>query len=150
MQKKKKSVKGKAKAIKSPYLSAMNYLAGCSKGAERVAVERIRQVSEEGFSQERDQMYRGNELVWMAIHFAAPKDPDVVDTVIRQYHDGVRAQLKEVWPHNCDPNFCNAAKQHSRIRQLEIAGALIAAEIDRLLLAEKKKNKAEIDHNHRG
>jgi hypothetical protein len=86
-------------------------------GIERIAAERRRQVEAEGWTPEHDDGHRYGHLARAAAELAAEgtdmrtEDPDGPDcwSLIRKHPD--------------------------RIRQLEIAGALIAAEIDRLLRA---------------
>ncbi len=82
-------------------------------GTDRICEERYRQVNEKGWSPEHDDAHSGGELLEEAIRWAA---------------EGTR------WSTPLDGLCGTAAKRKSkpRLRQLEIAGALIAAEIDRL------------------
>jgi hypothetical protein len=92
-------------------------------GVERIAAERKRQIEEEGFTAEHDDGYVNRELVRVAIAYA----------------DGGRKKAVPMfWP--------LAVKwwkptPGNRIRELEKAGALIAAEIDRLLRLEGVTNE---------
>ena len=72
-------------------------------GIERIAKERQRQVSVEGWTPQHDDEHKDGEMAIAAARYAAP------------YWE---------W---------DKRGKHERIRQLEIAGALLAAEIDRLL-----------------
>lgn len=88
-------------------------------GAERIAAERRRQVEQEGYTPSRDDGYTNWELSEAAVAYLT-KDPP-----------GSTADFEDppaVWPWG---------KEHwkpgERLRNLEKAGALVAAEIDREL-----------------
>ena len=85
-------------------------------GIELIAEERKRQVEVEGFTDEHDKQYDSLELVFAAITYAIPDDLDSIDP--RHY-----------WP--WDPSWYKRTP-NDRVRELSKAGALIAAEIDRL------------------
>ena len=87
-------------------------------GVERIAAERNRQMVEEGWDAEHDEGHAEGSLSVAAACYAVA---------------GVRGARSPAWP--WDPKWDKRAK-HNRIRRLEIAGALIAAEIDRLLRLE--------------
>ena len=96
-------------------------------GAERIAAERKRQTEKEGWTPSWDVHHRADELVDAAICYAVNGG---ADKVAIETWDG-RA------PDHCDPwwpwdDAFDKRQQHDRIRSLEIAGALLAAEIDRL------------------
>jgi hypothetical protein len=83
-------------------------------GIEMIAAERKRQIEGEGWSVERDLLWENGELAKAGAIYALP--------------DGLKGSIK--WPFEREwwkPSPDN------RIRELEKAGALIAAEIDRLL-----------------
>jgi len=94
-------------------------------GIERIAAERKRQIEKEGWTSEHDEQHREEELALAAACYALPY-------TIR--HDEVgyfswSKLLTKLWPWHMSwykPDHDN------RIRELEKAGALIAAEIDRL------------------
>jgi hypothetical protein len=91
-----------------------------TRGIERIAAERKRQIEEEGFAAEHDDWWNKNELAMAALCYAAP--------------DGKRHSfLCPWWPWRWE-----WWKPGNRVRELEKAGALIAAEIDRLLRIENK------------
>ena len=99
-----------------------------SDGAERIMRERLRQMSKEaegeGFSAERDDDYTGEELTSAATSYLHADDHEFA---------------KIFWPFPA-----SWFKPASKIRNLERAGALIAAEIDRVLRAEAvQKTEAE-------
>lgn len=87
-------------------------------GAELIAAERRRQVEEEGWTPEHDDEHCSQELVRAAasylLHVAYERVPGMAAP-------GVWPWEKDWWKPSADP-----------LRNLEKAGALIAAEIDRL------------------
>lgn len=91
-------------------------------GIERIADERKRQTESEGWTPEHDAHHAAGELGWAAAHYATPGV-------------AMREDFATLWPFGQDSD---KKHKHDRIRQLEIAGALCAAEIDRLLLCEKQ------------
>jgi hypothetical protein len=97
-------------------------------GVERIAAERKRQMEEEGWSLEHDDQHTKGELARAAACYVLPeelrnKDVQISATKIV----GLKSLiwLWDVWWWKPTPD--------NRIRELEKAGALIAAEIDRLL-----------------
>ncbi len=96
-------------------------------GAERIAAERQRQIEQEGWTAEHDDQHTEGELAWAAVCYAAP------GWVFRRAVSEREETLYfDPWPETWGKHWDKRCK-HSRIRELEIAGALIAAEIDRLL-----------------
>ena len=93
-------------------------------GIELIAEERQRQIEVEGWTKEHDAQHKDCELVKAAICYA---DPNVY------YHQENRIIMfripNEFWPKHWDMSWF---KPTDRIRDLVKAGALIAAEIDRL------------------
>lgn len=88
-------------------------------GAELITEERNRQITEEYRTPEEDERYTMDELALAAVCYTLPPHMSHV-----QYEP-------EGWG-------CRWFKPTSRIRDLTKAGALIAAEIDRLLRKEQK------------
>lgn len=86
-------------------------------GAEQIAAERQRQLSEEGWTSEHDAAWVNGELVSAAICYAR--------TAVDGYAGRMSAPLG--WPWHED-----WWKPSNYLRNLVRAGALIAAEIDRL------------------
>jgi hypothetical protein len=88
-------------------------------GAERIAAERRRQIEAEGWTPEHDDQHSDGVLALAAGQLVK---------------NAVDAWFKNTW-------VGEMALKHrgDRIRQLEIAGALIAAEIDRLLRLEQTR-----------
>ena len=96
---------------------------GVMNGVERIAAERKRQIEEEGFTAEHDDKWNCGELASAAACYVITED--------RRYKVGRLADTMWVlsgdwWKPSPD----------NRIRELEKAGALIAAEIDRLIRLE--------------
>lgn len=112
-------------------------------GSTRIADERRRQLDAEGWDKHHDNTHEDGELAMAAVCYAAPK-PIFVQATTR----GV-VTFADPWPWDEDDdkrpyNPTTAApfdprkiKPEKRIRLLEKAGALIAAEIDRLLRTQK-------------
>ena len=93
-------------------------------GIELIAEERQRQIDVEGWTKEHDANHQNNELAKAAICYA---DPNIY------YHQESRylkfRMPNDFWPEQWDIHWF---KPTDRIRDLVKAGALIAAEIDRL------------------
>ena len=100
------------------------------EGAARIIAERGRQKSVEGWTPEHDAQHDDGSLAIVAACYALNKMPD--------YEDYWYAETCEWWPWH--PNW-DKREKHDRERSLEIAGALIAAELDRL--AELRREAKE-------
>lgn len=96
-------------------------------GAELIAEERRRQQEKLGWTQEHDNRKQDDELVHAAICYAMP--------------EGLR-RTKFWFPWPWDLSWW---KPESRIRDLTKAGALIAAELDRLLSKQAAREKYETE-----
>lgn len=88
-----------------------------SPGAAAIAVERARQMSAEGWTPEHDDEHGDGAMAWAAVCYAAP---------------GPVCNARGVDPWPWDASW-DKREKHPRTRRLIIAGALISAEIDRLL-----------------
>jgi hypothetical protein len=98
-----------------------------SVGAELIAAERRRQVEVERWHSTHDDQHWDGELAWAAVCYAAP---DNVYRLIREENQPVgRGDFYDPWPWDEDDD---RRLKHNRKRQLVIAGALIAAELDRM------------------
>jgi hypothetical protein len=95
-------------------------------GTELISIERQRQISKEGYTQQHDDERSGGTLVTAAIAYAIAAQ--------RQFHLG-KIDLDFVremyWPFEA-----RSWKPKDQIHNLTVAGALIAAEIDRLQRAK--------------
>lgn len=101
-----------------------------SEGVRRIAAERQRQVSEEGWTAEHDDTHGGGQLARAAACYAAPAPIFTVEVL----NDEVR--WRSPWPYGFGYRGETVPwhrGEGDRVRDLEKAGALIAAEIDRLL-----------------
>lgn len=100
-----------------------------SKGVELIAAERERQVSVEGWTREHDDRHSDGELAQAAACYAVG-EPCFVETRGFIYNDSRLPQTSYInlWP--WEPQWY---KPKDRLSDLVRAGALIAAEIDRLL-----------------
>lgn len=94
-------------------------------GIDYIYEERVRQINKEGWTAEHDDEYIDGELAQAAACYAHP------DKINRLVHAG--------WPNNWDIKWWKPCPDN-RIKELAKAGALISAEIDRLL-REKESNK---------
>ncbi len=104
-------------------------------GAGLIAQERIRQIQEEGFTEQHDEGYIEEELVDAAHCYINAKRYREV------YLQEDNIPLRWPW----DEEYWHPSPSN-RKRELVIAGALIAAEIDRILRIESKANsKLKID-----
>lgn len=91
-------------------LSAMN-------GADLIAVERARQVTDEGYTPDHDDTHVRGELGRAAVAYIFAADTDGTDDVVARWF----------WPFDLD-SFKSTDPIHNLVR----AGAFVAAELDRL------------------
>ena len=105
-------------------------------GAFLILEERLRQLDHFGFDRKHDDTLNGqDELAWAAIAYAAP------ETVYRMRETKKERIFEDPWP--WDGRF-DARLHDSRVTRLIKAGALIAAEIDRLLFDEEMNKKQTV------
>jgi len=118
-------------------------------GIELITEERTRQVEQEGWTPERDDEHECGELAMAAACYALPEEDREVEGGARGFRVVVSV-LEALWPwwemlYRGAP-FMNWWKPGNRIRELTKAGALIAAEIDRLQRAtESGANDGELN-----
>lgn len=111
-------------------------------GIERITAERIRQVHEEGWSLRHDDRHETDELARAALCYATPhRDRDEVPVRQGQLGEGWESCsvgeaeffIPEAWPFSpTDWKPSGGVSAADRLRELAMAGALIAAEMDRL------------------
>lgn len=91
-------------------------------GASLLSAERSRQLHEEGYTPEHDASHDPNDLTWAAwcLLDAAASDTPVTEP-------------PKMWPWEDEA----WKPEHTPLRRLVIAGALIAAEIDRRLMEQR-------------
>jgi hypothetical protein len=101
-------------------------------GAHRIAAERQRQIDKEGWSEGHDSYHKHDELAMAAVCYAMPPSwrERKLERISPATYWGVFWPFDEEWWKPVPDN---------RIRELEKAGALIAAEIDRLLAAQEAR-----------
>lgn len=85
-------------------------------GIELIAAERQRQIEKEGWTAEHDRQHKNGEMVLAAIAYLMP--------------DNLREPITDIWP--WDVKYFKPTP-NDRERELVKAGALIGAEIDRLI-----------------
>lgn len=93
-----------------------------STGTELITAERQRQIEEEGRTLEGDRTYTSEQLARAAAAYATPAR-------FREPLQGHVVRMPALWP--WEARFWKPTP-HDRVRELIKAGALIAAEIDRL------------------
>ena len=104
-------------------------------GIERIMAERQRQIGREGYGFEHDSRHDRSELARAAVVYAMPpewRDESDILKILLGHTDTSRGP-EPVWPHGWEYR----PSRENRIRELEKAGALIAAEIDRLTGASR-------------
>jgi hypothetical protein len=99
-------------------------------GIDLIAAERERQIKEEGWTPEHDAEHIEEELAWAAVHYAAPDGAEVHRVFSRLGTS--RPAFPDTWDKKWDKK-----RRDGRIRDLARAGALMAAEIDRILVGVK-------------
>ena len=108
-------------------------------GIQLITDERKRQVYEKGYNADHDLEHENGELAWAATAYAAPER---IFRMNAEYPFPDRITFSDPFPIIWDPEH-DKRRQHPRIRQLAIAGALIAAEIDRIIAANKLLEKSD-------
>lgn len=106
-------------------------------GVELIKAERARQVSQEGWTPEHDDEHSDDQLAQAAACYAWPRPRPVL---VKQAWPWDRKWWKPALPEgeaggNGGLHFTEAQWRDARVRELVKAGALIAAEIDRLIRA---------------
>lgn len=104
-------------------------------GLNLIAEERQRQIEKEGWTPEHDDEHTNNELANAAATYAM--DSDCRDALMNIY-DCKLTGIPPTWP--WDEKWYKPTPD-DRIKELVKAGALIAAEIDRLLRNEEKESR---------
>lgn len=118
-----------------------------SNGAGMIAAERARQILVEGWTPEHDDEHGDGELAIAAACYASPvplRAEIQVPCGCRSVGECSHVFGPSVWgdPWPWDPPGTSGRKKHDRIQQLAVAGALIAAEIDRLQRAKEASHGA--------
>ncbi len=113
-------------------------------GATRIMAERQRQIAKEGWTPEHDDEHDDASLLLAAVCYTA----NAAGVHVYQRHESAgQISFCDPWPETWAPEWDKRPRDRNdavnlpqgdarRIRMLEKAGALIAAEIDRLLRKE--------------
>ena len=122
------------------YPTAQNFrIVGKDSGAAMIVDERLRQISKEGFSSpEHDDAHAMGEMAAAAMCYAEL----AVDEEIRSVRQPMVNNPPEWWP--WETEWWKPSPDP--IKNLKRAGALIAAEIDRLLRAKKREGLEAKQH----
>jgi hypothetical protein len=109
-------------------------MADTTSGADLIAAERARQVEVEGWTPEHDAEHAGAALALAACCYALPPQMRKWKQVPKEYRasgrwQAVTSAVPTLWPWD---GFAWKDSPEDRVRELVKAGALIAAEIDRL------------------
>jgi len=123
-------------------------------GAQRIVDERARQIAAEGYTAKHDDEHDGGELAMAAACYAAPGLIYVESRRANSigFHDPWPWEdLVDARPRPSKGNFVEPEKAtlDERIRLLEKAGALCAAEIDRLLRVKAREAAEEEGEENR-
>jgi len=102
-------------------------------GIELIAAERQRQIDKEGFNakHDADKFHQNGELAWAACYYAMPENLEITG----QYYRLVILP-QSLYPGNWLSKWMKRGDK-DRKRQLVVAGALVAAEIDRQQAMDK-------------
>jgi hypothetical protein len=106
-------------------------------GIELIVEERKRQIEQEGLSPEHDAKHVNFELAIAAACYAVNRVDCVTVHELPELSRDEDIYYKDAFPW---PDY-DKRKKHGRLRSLVIAGALIAAECDRLLASEELGEK---------
>jgi hypothetical protein len=96
------------------------------KSLDMITAERERQIDDEGWDDEHDDRHTDGELARAAICYTA----NALGVEVKEVGTAQRFTVGNLWPWSED---WDKRDKHDDLRSLTIAGALIAAEIDRRL-----------------
>ncbi len=102
-------------------------------GLDIIAAERRRQIGQEGYTDAHDDTHTGGELSWAGACYANVGSAVIRGASAGEFPADAMLELGD-WPGDWDG--CHWKPSDDPIRNLAKAGALIAAEIDRLLRAK--------------
>ena len=100
-------------------------------GVALIAAERQRQIEGEGFDAKRDDAYINGEMLLVAACYTASACGIAVAEVLTDSEGQV--DVHDLWPESWDKKSWDKRDTHTRLQQLAMAGALIAADMDRLI-----------------
>lgn len=108
-------------------------------GAERITKERDRQIEKEGWTADHDDGHINNEIARAAACYAAEAGNMYIEEVMVIGPDMTEGTDPWPWDDKWDKRVDDPTIDN-KIRMLEKAGALCAAEIDRLLRLKSKES----------
>lgn len=122
--------------LNCPACGGSGHIGDASGGIGRIAAERRRQIEKEGWTAEHDDAHRPGSLAAAAACYALPHDCEIrVDAMAWNSAPAQWPWARTWWKpapiERLERNVYQPSTE-GRIRELEKAGALIAAEIDRL------------------
>jgi hypothetical protein len=100
-----------------------------------IRAERQRQIEKEGYTAEHDDGHLGDQMAVAAAFYAFPDD---MRDMGRYQLGGKEVRAPRLWP--WPPHYWKPTPD-DRIRELVKAGALVAAEIDRLLRKQSRRKR---------
>lgn len=120
-----------------PHAERVKVLEEAGEGAARIAVERARQKSVEGWTPEHDAQHAHGELSIAAACYAlnCRKEDGYPIHNYAAVHD---YECRDGWPW---ARWWDKRDKHDREKSLVIAGALIAAELDRIAEARRRAGR---------
>lgn len=107
------------------------------KSLDMITAERKRQIYDEGWDSEHDDRHTDGELARAAICYTA----NALGVEVKEVGTAQRFTVGNLWPWNED---WDKRDKHDDFRSLTIAGALIAAEIDRRLRERDVDKKSQL------
>jgi len=118
-------------------------------GIDIIAAERKRQIEVECWDAKHDRQHDEGELAIVAACYAVTGHRNIK---VLRFGVGIRDShlpaILDAWPYSWDAD-CDKRNKHPKLRRLAIAGALIAAEIDRLQAINPVADNPE-SHPHNG
>ena len=106
-----------------------DYAIKSGSGLDLIIKERERQISDEGWTPEHDAKHTRGDLAIAAACYAVEGTKADVVSIMHDKSMGEKFRLSDAWPWDM---HWDKRGDHEHERRLVIAGALIAAEIDRL------------------
>lgn len=117
-----------------PHEEEAKRLEEAGEGVARIAAERARQKAVEGWTPEHDWKHGEGELAIAAACYAINH---LFGVQVMAFDRGI---IEEAWPWSED---WDKRDKHDRLRSLAIAGALIAAELDRTMAELRRAGEKE-------
>lgn len=113
-------------------------------GIELIAEERQRQIEVEGWTLEHDTEHIDESIAYVAACYTIPPNGRNMYAGV----NGLSNMLRTLWPRSWDFNWWKPSPEN-RVKELQKAGALIAAEIDRLQSLSNSTVSPKPEHQNR-